>query len=314
MKKKILMLTVAALLVVGMLPTLASAGGLNGKLKVDGEMVWAHEKGSGSGWSYADGVLTLDGVEGIDDISMVGSGTLTIQFNGFNSIKPSAGAAIYTNGVDLVLRGGGHLYLDSYGTPSMIPGEPKKASPALQVEDGKLAVDLSPGGYISLISLGLVDEAMGLEHMPAVWAANQGDEGYTASMDQITLGAGTSVVELLSDPDLTPPAKIGLYTWQEEVTEIVELAEVSSAEPTPATAKAQGENTIATVLGEDGTPLYWMKFVNDSEPGSDPGTTAGIVTPVKTPKTGDDSGLGIMTVIMLAGGAAAIGMARKKFN
>ena len=85
-------------------------------------------------------------------------------------------------------------------------------------------------------------------------------------------------------------------------------------------AAAKAEESMATILDADGKlPASAVTITGVALPEEEPAPEAspavpGTVTPAKTPKTGDSSMTGVMMILMVAGAAAAMGVAKRKFD
>ncbi len=288
MKKKVFAIVLAAMMVVALVPALAFAAPSDvtyieiGETTLDegGDPLPAS---SGTGWSYAGGVLTLDGYNGGTIYFWpyeVGE-TLTIVLKNSNTITDGN---LWAEDGNLVIQGSGSLTINATG-----------GDPAIDVEDGTLTFDLGPGGKVeaTVVSDNSLLPAIG------VYDYEDGTPGavMTATLDKIILKANNVVV----DP------QNGVVALQKIVDE------TSPADPSPevptdtyATIKATADGAIATTVIIQGTaaPAQPVK--------ADPAGT--VVKKAVTPKTGDNGMTGAVMFLMIAGAATAIGLAKRKYN
>ncbi len=151
MKKKILVALLAAIMAVAMLPSLVFAESVpyQGGFEVDGYFVYSDDNYEGdnalpgANWTYADGVLTLDGYNG-EKInvgpSAEGSGPFTIVLKGENTINMMSGLdGLRIDSTDTILQGTGTLN---------ITGKTNRS--AIWISLGTITFDLGVGGEVRM--------------------------------------------------------------------------------------------------------------------------------------------------------------------
>lgn len=319
MKKKLIAVSLAAILAVALLPALAfaqpsqPAGEIVGGLEVNGEVLESDGDGvlipqDGDGWTYEDGTLTLEDYVG-GGIVFDSPDTLKINIKGENEIDMEGGDGIYAEDGILIFQGDGTLDIGGMAT-----------QPAIYIdgmEGSKAIFDLSPGGQIHLDPVEVMVELQ-VEHpapwdlpqLPAIHINGSGAEGEFGSLDMLTLNPNNFIV-------LPEGGKVEVYQWDVEDIPGPEILEEATPEEPVATAKAQ--NTMTTITTpDDGLPAYEVTIIGRAEPENPaptptPASPAGTVAPAKTPKTGDSNLTGLMVVLMVAG-AAAMSLGKRKFD
>jgi hypothetical protein len=335
MKRKIIAILLGVVMVMAMLPvmTFAASEGISG-LRVDSREVDYDDEGyaldqEGEGWSYSNGVLTLDGYDGghIKAYSYFNKlETLTVVLVNENKVTAYGGIGIQAqDGVSLVFQGSGSLQVE--GEVSMF---------GIDVSDGKLTFDLSEGGEVA-VNVSPWDGnfgpqsvervAPGLEHpeiLAAVAAYDNDGPFFTATSDKITLNANNvitnpenGVVALHTIVDSSP-----IYPIINEATEPEAMPADRQSEPNNQSviatikAKPEGELTASTTItGVAPSPEEPEKEpIKEPTKGETVKNSAGTVKKSKSPKTGDEDITGMVMVLMVAGAATAVGMARRKYN
>ncbi|MGI6257739.1 MAG: hypothetical protein ACOYJU_06695 [Anaerovoracaceae bacterium] len=329
MKRKWLSALVAVVMVMAMAPTMAfgqtePTGPIGGTLAVDDQVLATTDEdkiqnASGEGWTYADGKLTLNGYNG-STIAFVAwnNETLVVQLEGSNVIN-------YENGSPtLGINGGvstaeGSIVFTGTGTLD-INGERGTPFFPINAADGNITFDLGTGGKVRVNVTVSNDYGM----PGGIGAYDWMDHGTQGRVEQISL---------LNRNYIERPVGgvVGVYKipGPEIIDPITDDKELSSPETRSAIAlEGYGQEeaeSYATIFDKDGvTPAALVtisgpdKETPDPMPAPTKETTnaepAGTVTKKATPKTGDDSILGIMALLMVAGAATCVGLARKRFD
>jgi hypothetical protein len=309
MKKKVFAIVLAAMMVVALVPTLAFAAPSDVTYIKIGETI-LDEGGdplpasSGDGWTYAGGVLTLDGYDGGEiffwpyDVDE----TLTIVLKNSNTITDGNLRAADGN---LVIQGSGSLTINA-----------TEGDSAIDVENGTVTFDLSVGGSVTTEAPIPADSTDGsVVPAIAVYDYNYNVGLMTATVDKITLNKNNVIVA----PEAGVVA-LHTFAFDRELLPAGDIKADSPDEPSPGDAvadvKATVDYTFATIKATPDGDLVASATVTGVAPTqpvkADPAGT--VVKKTVTPKTGDNGMTGAVMVLMIAGAATAIGLAKRKYN
>ncbi len=332
MKKKILVALLAAIMAVAMLPSLAFAvpeepAAFEGAFDINGFTVYSDDTYvgdsalPGGNWTYADGVLTLDGFQGnriyVWPYMTTNSGTLTIVLKGENIINMTGGDGIQAEYGNVIFQGTGTLDITGFTFGS-----------AIWIKEGTVTFDLGIGGEVRMDPVLEIPSQPKVEEDPltndsveAIIAYYRSPYEPTGSVDQIILNAGN----VITRPD---GGLVSLYTWSldnieqlDAKTPVVPSVDTKAAGPelSVATIKATPDSAPAEAVTITGVAVQEEEPVPTPDPvveptAADPTKPAGTVSSAKTPKTGDDSLLGVAGILMVVGAVGAIGLAKRKFD
>ncbi len=326
MKKRVFAIVLAAMMVVALVPALAFAEPVttgvtdlyvnNDWLNFDEETDYILDA-EGPGWTYSEGVLTLDGYNGgaiylrpyLDQEE-----TLTIVLKNENTVSPSdISEGESTEMVALGATGGGNIVFQ--GTGKLIV-KGSEESGGIIVENGTVTFNLSVGGSVTTEAPIPADSTDGsVVPAIAVYDYNYNVGLMTATVDKITLNKNNVIVA----PEAGVVA-LHTFAFDRELLPAGDIKADSPDEPSSGDAvadvKATVDYTYATIKATPDGDLVASATVTGVAPTqpvkADPAGT--VVKKAVTPKTGDNGMTGAVMVLMIAGAATAIGLAKRKYN
>lgn len=318
MRKKIFAFILATLMVATFVPTTAFGVEYAEEfLYVDGKYMAAEggaiEDSEGEGWSYSNGTLVLDGYSG-GPIVMDGIPTkreLNIELRGSNTVEMTAitddrlmgmvgqrlGIFIYS----------GTINFTGNGTLQITGNEDTLFAP-IMAHSGYIDFALGEGGKVR------IDTQLNPENeFPGGIQAFQSDVIFYGTIDRITLQEGNFIER---------PEGGTIAVWELPMSSMKTMNDDEKTTPVPTTKNAPNPDiptnpSYTTVVDGDGNPARNVTISGpipspqEVTPAEVEAKPAGTVTKTKTPKTGDESMAFAAVAMMIAGGAACVGLRKR---